>query len=85
MEQPPHQRQPSYPVDDAARRRAKVPHELFLTNLIGNHILAFVALLGMASHNPLPVLAVPLLSFLVLAFTLWRGGARGGGAPPGRG
>jgi hypothetical protein len=65
-----HRRAPSYPVDARARRRAKIPHELFLTNLIGNHILVFVATLGMASHNILPVLSVPLISLAILAFTL---------------
>lgn len=61
---------PSYPIDDRDRRRAKIPHELFLTNLIGNHILVFVATLGMASHNLLPLLSVPLISLTILAFTL---------------
>jgi hypothetical protein len=65
-----HRRAPSYPVDARARRRAKIPHELFLTNLIGNHILVFVATLGMASHTILPVLSVPLISLAILAFTL---------------
>lgn len=65
-----HRRAPSYPVDARARRRAKIPHELFLTNLIGNHILVFVATLGMASHNILPLLSVPLISLAILVFTL---------------
>jgi hypothetical protein len=65
-----HRRAPSYPVDARARRRAKIPHELFLTNLVGNHILVFVATLGMASHNILPLLSVPLISLAILAFTL---------------
>jgi len=65
-------RQPSYPVSDTDKRRAKIPHELFLTNLIGNHILVFVALLGMASHNPGPVFVVPAISLAVLTYTIWR-------------
>ena len=67
-----HRRAPSYPVDDHARKRAKIPHEIFLTNLIGNHILVFVATLGMASHMILPVMSVPVISVLCLGYTLWR-------------
>lgn len=67
-----HRRAPSYPVDEHERKRAKIPHELFLGNLIGNHILLFVATLGMASHNPVPVMAVPLVSVACLGYTLWR-------------
>jgi len=67
-----HRRAPSYPVDDSMRKRAKIPHELFLTNLIGNHILLFVSTLGMASHNIVPVMSVPVISVAILGFTLWR-------------
>ena len=67
-----HRRAPSYPVDDSERKRAKIPHELFLTNLIGNHILLFVSTLGMASHNVVPVMSVPVISVAILGFTLWR-------------
>ena len=67
-----HRRAPSYPVDEPARKRAKIPHEVFLTNLVGNHILVFVATLGMASHMILPVMSVPVISVLCLGYTLWR-------------
>jgi hypothetical protein len=67
-----HRRAPAYPVDERDRRRAKIPHELFLSNLIGNHILLFVATLGMASHNVVPVLSVPVISVALLGYTLWR-------------
>jgi len=69
-----HRRAPSYPVDERARKRAKIPHELFLSNLIGNHILLFVSTLGMASHNVWPLTAVPAISVVILTFTLWRAG-----------
>lgn len=52
--------------------RAKFPHELFLTNLIGNHILWFVAALGMAGNVWQPLLVVPLVSLSTLFYTLWR-------------
>lgn len=52
--------------------RAKFPHELFLTNLIGNHILWFVAALGMAGSFWQPLLVVPVVSLSTLLYTLWR-------------
>jgi len=60
------------PVSDDDRRRAKIPHELFLTNLIGNHILAFVATLGIAGNVLWPLLCVPVVSLLLLTHTLAR-------------
>lgn len=53
-------------------KRARVPHELFLTNLIGNHILWFVAALGIYSSFWQPVAMVPVISLSILLFTLWR-------------
>jgi len=53
-------------------RRAKIPHELFLTNLIGNHILTFVVTIGMFSYIPWPIIAVPVVSVAILTYTLWR-------------
>lgn len=61
---------PEVTADDC--RKARVPHEILLTNLIVNHILVFVATLGMATHNPEPVMLVPLVSFALLAYTIWR-------------
>ena len=51
---------------------AKVSHELFLINLIGNHILWFVAALGVVSSVPQPLMLVPVISIAILGFTLWR-------------
>lgn len=53
-------------------RRAKIPHEFFLTNLIGNHILWFVAALGMVNTFWQPLALVPVFSILILCYTLWR-------------
>ncbi len=33
-------------ISDQESKKAKIPHELFLSNLIGNHILWFIASLG---------------------------------------
>ena len=52
--------------------KAKIPHEIFLTNLIGNHILWFIAALGMAKTYWQPVALVPAVSILLLLYTLWR-------------
>ncbi len=61
-----------YDIDPEQRRRARAPHELFLINLITNHVLIFVATLGMASHNLEPLLLVPIISVTILSYTLWR-------------
>ncbi len=53
-------------------KQANIPHELFLTNLIGNHILMFVSALGMFGSLPWLLALVPLISFSILGYTLWR-------------
>ncbi|WP_295406174.1 hypothetical protein [uncultured Thiocystis sp.] len=53
-------------------KRANVPHELFLTNLIGNHILLTVGLGGLAGSYPWVMALIPAISFGILGFTLWR-------------
>ncbi len=55
-----------FEVTEEERKKAKIPHDLFLVNLIGNHILIFVATLGMASSWAWPMLAVPLISLSIL-------------------
>jgi hypothetical protein len=53
-------------------KRANVPHEIFLTNLIGNHILMAVGIGGIAGTFPWLLAIIPLTSFSLLGFTLWR-------------
>ena len=53
-------------------RRANVPHEIFLTNLIGNHILMTVGAGGVAGSFPWVMAVIPLVSFSLLAYILWR-------------
>jgi hypothetical protein len=53
-------------------RRANVPHEIFLTNLIGNHILMAVAAGGVAGSFPWVMAIIPIVSFSLLGYTLWR-------------
>ncbi len=61
-----------FEVTQQEMARAKVPHEIFLTNLVGNHILWFVASLGIANSFWQPVAMVPVMSILMLTYTVWR-------------
>jgi hypothetical protein len=54
-------------------KKAKFPHDLFLINLIGNHILTFVATLGLATSWAWPMLIVPIVSFIILGIIIVRG------------
>ena len=56
-------------------KKANVPHEIFLTNLIGNHILMAVAAGGVAGSFPWVMAIIPIISFSLLGYILWR--ARG--------
>lgn len=53
-------------------KRANIPHEIFLTNVIGNHILVFVSLLGMYGSFPWSAGITPTLSALLIGYSLWR-------------
>ncbi len=53
-------------------RKANVPHEVFLTNLIGNHILMTVAAGGVAGSFPWVMAIIPAVSFSLLSYILWR-------------
>lgn len=52
--------------------RAKWPHEIFLINLVFNHILVFASTFGVFSTFPLMVLIVPILSFGITAYLLFK-------------
>jgi hypothetical protein len=62
-------------------KKANVPHEIFLTNLIGNHVLLAVAAGGIAGSFPWVMALIPAISFSVLGFTLWRARRSVGRAP----
>ncbi|NCC26850.1 MAG: hypothetical protein EOM22_01510 [Gammaproteobacteria bacterium] len=53
-------------------KKANIPHELFLTNLIANHILLAVAMGGLAGSFPWVMAIIPAISISILGFTLWR-------------
>ncbi len=61
-----------FDVSDREIKKAKVPHEIFLTNLIGNHILMAVAAGGIAGSFPWVMAVIPAVSLSILSFTLWR-------------
>ncbi len=60
-----------YEVSDEDVVKAKHPHEVFLINLIFNHILLFVAFLSASSLQEF-LIVVPVISAAVLFYTLWR-------------
>jgi len=61
-----------FDVSDREIKQAKVPHEIFLTNLIGNHILMAVAAGGIAGSFPWVMAVIPAVSLAILSFTLLR-------------
>ena len=61
--------------DPSEIKRASIPHDALLFNLIGNHIVISAALGGMASHDPELMAIVPLISVGVLSYVFW-GNAR---------
>lgn len=50
--------------------RAKWPHEIFLINLVFNHILVFASTFGVFSTFPWMVLIVPITSFAITGYLL---------------
>lgn len=61
-----------FDISEQQQNQAKIPHEVFLTNLIGNHILWFIAALGLARTYWQPLALVPLFSVATLSYILWR-------------
>jgi len=62
-----------FEVGDEEIKKAKWPHDLFLVNLIGNHILTFVATLGLATSWAWPMLIVPIVSIIILSIIIRKG------------
>jgi len=62
-----------YDVSPTDIKKARVPHEVFLTNLIFNHVLILVAVLSASSLLHL-IIVIPIFSFVSLAYLFW--GAR---------
>ena len=62
-----------FDIPEDEKKKAKLPHDLFLVNLIGNHILTFVATLGLATSWAWPMLIVPVVSFSILGTIIYKG------------
>ncbi len=62
----------NFDVTEEEIKSAKHPHELFLINLITNHILVFVGLLGMAGSYPAIMLVTPAVSVSIILYLLYR-------------
>lgn len=60
--------------NEAERSAARTPHDIFLTNLIVNHILLFTAIAATGGSFFGFIVLVPILSFCFLAYTFWRAG-----------
>lgn len=54
------------------KKQAKSAHELFLTNLVGNHVLSFIAALGLFNTFWQPIVLVPLVSFAITGYIIYR-------------
>lgn len=61
-----------FDVSDNESRKAGIPHEIFLTNLIGNHILMAIAAGGVAGSFPWVMAIIPVISFALIGYSLWR-------------
>ena len=61
-----------FQISDKESHSAKLPHEIFLTNMIANHVLWFIASLGLARTYWQPLALVPVVSIILLVYILWR-------------
>jgi hypothetical protein len=59
-----------FTIAPAETVRAKWPHEIFLINLVFNHILVFASTFGVFSTFPLMVLIVPITSFAITGYII---------------
>lgn len=59
-----------FSISPEEARRAKWPHEIFLINLIFNHIFIFVATIAVVGSFPLLPLLVPIISFCIIIYIL---------------
>lgn len=59
-----------YDISPEDLKKARVPHEVFLTNLIFNHVLVFVAIISASSLTQYIVI-VPIFSVVSLTYLFW--------------
>ncbi|PHS25732.1 MAG: hypothetical protein COA83_04775 [Methylophaga sp.] len=53
-------------------KAAKLPHDIFLSNLIMNHILLFTAIAAFGGKYIQLLVLIPLFSFIALGFTFYK-------------
>ena len=58
--------------NEAEIKAAKVPHDIFLSNLIMNHILLFTGISTFGPRYLYFIVLVPVLSVMALAYTFYR-------------
>lgn len=61
-----------YVVTPEDIKKSRLPHEVFLTNLIFNHVLVFVAIMSASSLIEF-IIFIPIFSFASLAYLFWGG------------
>ncbi|PHS32682.1 MAG: hypothetical protein COA95_02715 [Methylophaga sp.] len=61
-----------YQVTEQEISAAKVPHDIFLSNLIMNHILLFTAIAAFGGKYINLLVLIPILSFIALSVTFYR-------------
>lgn len=66
------QMDPQFSVSPEEAKRAKWPHEIFLINLIFNHIFVFVASMAVVGSFPLLPALVPIISFSIIGYLMHR-------------
>lgn len=59
-----------FSVSPEEAQRAKWPHEIFLINLIFNHIFVFVATIAVVGSFPLMPALVPIISISIISYIL---------------
>lgn len=63
-----------FSISPEEAKRAKWPHEIFLINLIFNHVLLFASTFGVYRTFPLLVLVVPVISFTIVSYIFIKAG-----------
>lgn len=58
--------------DEAEIKAAKIPHDIFLSNLIMNHILLFTGISTFGPQYLYFMVLVPIFSVMALAYTFYR-------------
>ncbi|HED34626.1 MAG TPA: hypothetical protein ENJ08_10495 [Gammaproteobacteria bacterium] len=59
-----------YEISPEELKKSRIPHEIFLTNLIFNHVLVFVAIMSASSLTHF-IVVVPVFSVLSLLYLFW--------------